>query len=122
MTALARFSSGFVQRRIASKSAGNEVPPKLPTNVIAGFVGELIYGALLATSFAKGYEDITLYLFQGLFVVALLLPIYRAGCLLGFVLGMTFTFGTVLPTGISLIFVILSAVAHLLVHPLLVHG
>lgn len=122
LPALAWFLSGFTQNRIASRYAGNEREFIFPIPVIIGFVGALIFGALLAASFANDYKTTTLYLFQSLFVLALLLPIYRAECLLGFVLGMTFTFGAVLPTGIGSIFVALSAFVHLVIYPLLVRG
>ena len=122
LPALAWFSGGFIQKRIASKSAANELTPKLPTSVVIGFLGALLMGTLLAGSFAYDYANATLYLFQSLFVVALLFPVYRAECLLGFVLAMTLTFGAVLPMAIGSIFVALSAAAHLLAYPLLVRG
>ena len=122
LPALAWLSSGLVQKRIASKSATTELIAKLRLSVMIGFVGALVFGALLAGSFANDHQTTTLHLFQSLFVLALLLPVYRAECLLGFVLGMTFTFGAVLPTGTGSIFVALSAVAHLVIYPLLVRG
>jgi uncharacterized membrane protein YeaQ/YmgE (transglycosylase-associated protein family) len=122
LPALAWFLSGFVERRIVSASDANEATEKLPMSVVVGFVGALLFGALLAGSFANDYKTATQYLFMSLIVFALLLPVYRAECLLGFVLGMTFTFGAVLPTGIGSIFVVLSALAHLLVYPLLMRA
>ena len=122
LAALAWFLSGFVQRRMASNSPGTELTEKLPTSAVIGFVSAMIFGALLAGSFAYDFKTATQYLFMSLFVIALLLPVYRAECLLGFVLGMTFTFGAVLPTAIGSIFVALSAVAHLIAYPLLTRG
>ena len=60
-------------------------------SVVAGFVGALLFGILLSVSFTNDYETIASYLFRGMFLLALLLPVYRAECVLGFVLGMTFT-------------------------------
>lgn len=54
---------------------------------------------------------------MGLFGAAVLLPAYRAECLLGFVLGMTFVFGAVIPTLIGSILVGLSALVQLLAWP-----
>ena len=122
LPALAWFLSGFVQTRMASNSAGTELTKKLRTSAVIGFVSALIFGALLAGSFAYEFKTVTQYLFMSLFMIALPLPIYRAECLLGFVLGMTFTFGAVLPTAIGSIFVALSAAAHLLIYPLLMRG
>ena len=45
------------------------------------------------------------------------LPTYRAEYLFGFVLGMTFVFGSILPTLFGLLAVALSAAAHLLLWP-----
>ena len=41
-------------------------------------------------------------------------------CVLGFVLGMTFTFGAVLPTAVGSVIAALSAAMHLIVYPLIV--
>ena len=52
-------------------------------------------------------------------LLALLLPVYRAECVLGFVLGMTLTFGAVLPTVFGSIIAAVSVVVHLYVRPVL---
>jgi hypothetical protein len=54
-------------------------------------------------------------MFLGVSVIALVLPIYRAENVLGFVLGMTFTFGAVLPTAVGSVVAMLSAASHRLV-------
>ena len=117
LPAMAWFLIGRAHRRVNSQS--HAAPP---TPVVATFIGALLFGALFAGSFAYGYETVTGYLFQGLIVLALLLPFYRAECVLGFVLGMTFTFGAVLPTLVGSAIAALSAVARLVVYPLLVRG
>lgn len=40
------------------------------------------------------------------------LPVYRIECIFGFVVGMTFTFGAVLPTLVAVVFAAVSVVAH----------
>jgi hypothetical protein len=87
-------------------------------NVVAGFVGSLLFGILLSVSFRNDYEA-TSYLFRAMFLLALLLPVYRAECVLGFVLGMAFTFGAVIPTVVGAIIAALSAAIRLYVHPVL---
>jgi len=67
-----------------------------------------LYGAALATSFELGASTTTSDLFFGLVVLAAALPIYRVECILGFVVGMTFTFGAVLS---ALVAVVLAAVS-----------
>lgn len=81
----------------------------------AAFGGALLFGAALAVSFATGHANISALLFQSLLVIGLLLPIYRAEYVLGFVLGMTLTFGAVLPTFVATVMATLSRVLHLTV-------
>ncbi len=71
---------------------------KLPVAVVYAFLAALLFGATLAVFFTLGYQDIPGYMLIGIFLVALFRPVYRAECLLGFVIGMTYTFGAVLPT------------------------
>ncbi len=122
LPALAWFLSGRVQRRMArhADAGAGDATTRLPASVVVGFVGALLFGALLAGSFATGHQTVTSYVFQSVIVLALLLPIYRAECVLGFVLGMTFTFGAVLPTAVGSVIAALSAAMHLIVYPLIV--
>jgi hypothetical protein len=57
------------------------------------------------------------YMLMGIFAISLFFPIYRAECLLGFVIGMTYTFGAVLPPGIGSILVLIGAVIYLGIRP-----
>ena len=102
--ALTWFLVGRIQRRLAQRGASTPA-------AIAGFLASLAYGATLALAFIMGQELVT-YLFLGLFVVALLAPAYRAEYVLGFVLGMTFTFGAVLPTIIACVIATFSRLTH----------
>ena len=52
-------------------------------------------------------------------LAGLFLPVYRGEYVLGFVLGMTFTFGAILPTAAAAFVAIVSAIAHYLVRPAL---
>lgn len=113
LPALTWFLLGRVQRRIALQSEGKE--PRFPVSVVIGFLGALLLGGLLATSFANGYGEVTSYLFRGLLLLALVLPVYRAECVFGFILGMTFTFGAILPTAVASVIAAASAFVHLIV-------
>ena len=84
------------------------------TKILYGFLGALAFGILLSASFTLGFK-MEKYMLLSVFPLALLLPIYRSEYLLGFVLGMTFTFGAVLPTLIGSILVLISAVLYLFV-------
>lgn len=113
------FLTSRIQRRMAHHSGGNAAASTRPIRVVAGFVGALLFAILLSVAFTNDYETMASYVFLSMFLLALLLPVYRAECVLGFVLGMTFVFGAVLPTVIAAILAAVSAAIHLAVRPLL---
>jgi hypothetical protein len=121
LPALTWFLTGRIQKRLALDSTGKGAATTLPVRVVIGFVGSLLLGILLAVSFANHFESIASYLFQGTLLLAILLPVYRAEYLLGFVLGMAFTFGAVLPAIVGSVIGAVSAVMHLAIRPGLVH-
>lgn len=71
--------------------------------VWASLAGALAYGAAMAASFALGASDVSSGLFFGLFLAAAVFPIYRIEYITGFVLGMAYTFGAVLPLLVALV-------------------
>lgn len=79
----------------------------------------LLLGLALSVSFAHGAETASAAIFLTTLAIAVLLPGYRAECLLGWVLGMSYTFGAALPLVIGLGVVGLSALMRLLMWPLL---
>lgn len=113
------FLTGRIQKRIALHNAGKEAASMFPASVIAGFFGSLLFGISLSVAFTNGYENIASSLFLGMFLSALLLPVYRAECVLGFVLGMAFVFGAVIPTVVGSILAAVSAVVYFYVRPVL---
>ncbi len=82
-------------------------------HAVYAFTITLVYGVVTAGFFSYGYPDMTGNMMIGIFVLALFFPVYRSECLLGFVIGMSVTFGAVLPTGIGLI---LTLIAFVLFH------
>mgnify|MGYP001497388928 CR=1 FL=1 len=100
-----------VQQRLGNKANDSKFPPI----VLYAFIGALCFGILLSLFFTFGFADIPFYMMVGLLILSLFFPIYRAECFLGFVLGMTFTFGGVLPIGIVSILTSIGAILFLLV-------
>ncbi len=109
--ALTWFLVGRIGRRLSRQDGGAIV---VPPAVWAGFFGALGYGALLALAFTFKFEGIGT-IFLGMFALSLFIPTYRAEYVLGFVLGMAFTFGAILPTFIATIVAGLSGLAHWLI-------
>jgi hypothetical protein len=109
-----------IQERINNNNVDKSVSKKL-TIVIYGFLGALSFGILLSTFFTFGNTEIPFYMLIGLLLLAMFFPIYRSECLLGFVIGMSFTFGVVLPTGIGTIFAILGVIIYRCIQPVLLY-
>lgn len=110
---------GRVRRRLISNTLEEAWTPKRSASVLLSFAGALLFGALLAGLFMGGQETALSYLVDGLLLLALLFPLYRAECVLGFVLGMTWTFGAVLPTLFACLVALMSGLLYRLVRPLL---
>ncbi len=79
---------------------------------MAGAIGAAVFGALLAGSYSLGYSDIPRLQVRALPFLALILPIYRAECLFGFVLALSYTFGGVLPLVIGTVFALIGALLY----------
>jgi hypothetical protein len=101
---------GFVLGLRVSSHVSEERLAGFPRPILAALVGALLYAACLAASFEAGATNLTPFIFAGLFILALALPVYRAEYVVGFVLGMTFTFGSVLPLLVAAVIAALSFV------------
>ncbi|MCL6260132.1 hypothetical protein M3O96_13605 [Aquiflexum sp. TKW24L] len=108
-----------VEKRLTKQNKGNSRMKGIPKSVIVGFFLALLFGITLSAFFSFGNTEIPGYMLMGALVTALFFPIYRAECLLGFVIGMTYTFGAVLPTGIGSILLLVSAVIYLGIRPVI---
>ena len=126
LPAISWFLGGIALRRsIATAAAvtinapgGQAEAAGLARGVFVGFFAGLLFGASLAATFSLGYHDVTSILFFGMLLLALVFRVYRAECVLGFVLGMTFTFGAILPALVASVTAVISAVADRLLYPL----
>jgi hypothetical protein len=105
LPALAWFVLGRIERR-RQQGAG-------AGGIAGGFVGALVYGGALALCFVSGRPDISDIMAQGVFLIALFYPVYRAECVLGFVAGMTFFLGAILPMIAACVFAAVGAVLYL---------
>jgi len=87
----------------------NEVHLNSNNNIILKRFGfALTFGALISILWALNLEIILPYVILLPLVIALFRPVHLPECLLGFVLGMMYSFGGVLPIIIGLILVLLN--------------
>jgi hypothetical protein len=117
---LAWLAASNVQRRMTSGAADGPAASRIPASAMIGFFGALVLGGSLALAFTNRYADLAGYIFQAILLLALLLPVYRAECVLGFAMGMTLATGPVLPMMVGAVIAAFSAFIHLLLRPLLV--
>jgi hypothetical protein len=115
------FLTGLLTYRIQRRAFNNNIKISAGPNVLVGelygFAGALVFGISLSAFFTFGYPDVCGYMILGLLAFAVFYPIYRTGCLLGFVIGMTFTFGAVLPTAIGCIIGLLGLILYRFIQP-----
>ncbi|AND69222.1 hypothetical protein ATSB10_17680 [Dyella thiooxydans] len=100
------FLLGRVQRRVVLQAGASS------RDATIGFLGALCFGVLLSVFFTRGDDQVTGAMFESLFLIALVVPIYRAEYLLGFVLGMAYTFGGVLPSVVGSILALVALLIH----------
>lgn len=112
LPALAWYFCGRVQQRIANNA-------KQSQRIVLFFFSALVFGLALSTAFTLGQESISGWLFQAMLLGAVFLPLYRAEILFGFILGMTYTFGAILPSIIGSLVALLSMLIQRLIWPTL---
>lgn len=94
---------------LAAWAAGRWPTPPAPRwRFGLGFALPLAWGLALSLAFQAQLQPVTESLFFGLLLLAVLLPAHRPESLLGFVLGMSWTFGALLPTVIGGVIAVLS--------------
>ncbi|TGE18913.1 hypothetical protein [Hymenobacter elongatus] len=101
-----------IRKQAFGKNDSDSDSPQPLRREIYGFVGALSFGVLISVLFTAGASDVAGNVMLGLFAFAFFVPIYRPECLLGFVLGMTYTFGAVLPLLIGTLVGLVGLVLH----------
>jgi MFS family permease len=107
----------FLLHRIHKRISNNTTVVKFPSTIVYTFLGALTFGILLSVFFTLQYSDLPFYMIVSLVLLALFYPIYRAECFLGFVIGMLFTFGGVLPIIIITILSLIGVFLYRIVRP-----
>ncbi|MFT3705128.1 MAG: hypothetical protein QM802_22365 [Agriterribacter sp.] len=111
---------GKIKTRIEKQTeAGKQYKSKL-VGILVRFIIGLFLGIILSVSFTynfKPFLDNVLYL---LLLLSFILPIFFSECMLGFVLGMTYTFGAILPTAFILIMAAIGFLIYRFIRPLII--
>lgn len=76
------------------------------------FGGALAYGATMGAGFELGYDQVTSIMLMILFPIGVFYPLYRGELVVGFVMGMTYTFGGVIPVAAAGVVALTSLVLH----------
>lgn len=100
----------FVRRRATASV-------RAPGRALAAFFGSLVVALALSAAFRLELSNVTAGLFFGVLLSGVALRIYRPEYVFGFVLGMTFVFGSVLPTMAAMVAASVSVLAHFVVYP-----
>lgn len=106
-----------VQKRIVHNKCEEPQLPKQFGNIIAGFIAALCYGVLIAIFFTYQFTSIPGFMLLGILLIAFLYPIHQSECILGFILGMTVTFGAFIPTLVACIFSLIGFLIYRFVRP-----
>lgn len=105
------FASRSVRHRAAVDAKGR-------TKAAAATAGALLVGVALSIVFIiDSNGNAPLYVLLAALVAGLIFPAYRAEYVFGFVVGMSFVFGLVLPAIVALVLVTISAAFHFLLRP-----
>ena len=110
------------RKRIFRQSHSEQETVKILRDSLFNFLGSIIFGTLISICFTLNYHDFTGYMVLGLLAFALFFRIYQAECLLGFVIGMTLTFGAVIPTGFGIMMSFLGLLIYIAIRPVLFYA
>lgn len=113
------FLMSRVEKRLDQNAKGAQQPNNAMNKAVWIFMVGLVLGIVLATSFSFAFRpflDNVLYI---LIVLSLFIPLYYAEFILGFILGMTYTFGAILPTVFILVISGIGWVTYRYIRPLI---
>ena len=110
-----------IQLRINRRNNANSSVTYSISKILYGFVAAVLFGIVLSTFFTFGNTDVPGYMLILLFLLAVFIPVYRSEYILGFVIGMTYTFGAVLPTLVGSILALIGLVIYYGIRPVILY-
>lgn len=107
----------FLLFRVGKGLFGKTDIISFPTHTLYGFLSALLFALVLGMAIEYSFKTFLSYIPLILFSLALFFPTYKAEYFLGFILGLTYFIGGVLPVVVGSIFLLISAVIYLLIRP-----
>lgn len=120
LPALTWFLIGRTEKRIGIQASRGQQTNKLQSQALRLFITGLGLGVLIATSFTNGYSAFLDNVPYIILVLSLIIPIYYAEFILGFILSMTYTFGAILPTVFILILAAIGILTYRFIRPVII--
>lgn len=111
------FLIGRTEKRIGNQASQGQQINKLHNKALLLFITGLGLGVLIATSFTNEYSVFLDNVPYIILVLSLIIPIFYAEFILGFILGMTYTFGAILPTVFILLLAIFGILTYRFIRP-----
>lgn len=108
-----------IEKRLDKKKSEKEQRSKALSKVFWIFLTGLVFGLLLSTSFTYEYKPFLDNVLYVLIVLSFIIPVFYSEFILGFILGMTYTFGAIIPTVFILIIAVIGLLAYRIIRPII---
>jgi hypothetical protein len=111
---------GRIEKRLSKQSPQPHQTNNQNRRILGLFIIGLIFAIFIAVSFTNEYTSIldnVIYLFL---LLSLIIPIYYSEFILGFIFGMTYTFGAILPTVFMLIMAAVGILIYRFIRPTII--
>jgi len=112
------FLLGRIKKRLEKQTSLTLQPKNENTKIFRLFLIGLTFAIVLAVCFTNDYPPFLENVPYFVLILSLIVPIYYAEFILGFVIGMTFTFGAIIPTAFALIMAIIGFIIFNFIRPL----
>lgn len=106
-----------VERRLNRQKETSRPSNKSVRKIVGLFLLGLVLGVLLSVSFVNDYKPFLENVLYLIIILSFFIPIYYSEFILGFILGMTYTFGVIIPTVFILLFALIGLVTYRLIRP-----
>jgi hypothetical protein len=101
------FAFLFYRIQLREFTHSDAIDKKRIKDLILHFALAFLYALIIAIAFSTGNPSISSFFFFGIFALGLFFPLYKSEFCLGFILGLSYTFGGVLPLVICLVLAII---------------